>query len=250
MRGCPTTAAGSATFAAQNPGLFHAGAFADHPYPQGLPPTTVTPDEPDFAELAEIPKLERVLDYLQRVYGSHTRFPIYSTEFGYQTTPPDTEAGTVSPQTAAAWLNWSEYLTWRDPRIRSYDQYLLTDPPRGNFASGLESATGTPKPGFYAYRMPIYLPATTTDHGHPLEVWGGARPAHFATLSTHRLQRVEIQFRPASGGGFRTVATVTVTRYGYLDVKQVFPGSGTVRLAWSYPHGPQVFSRTVVVRLR
>ena len=36
------------------------------------------------------------------VYGSHTRFPIYSTEFGYQTTPPDTEAGTVSPQQAAA----------------------------------------------------------------------------------------------------------------------------------------------------
>ena len=251
LRGCPTTTAGSAAFAAQNPGLFDASGFADHPYPQGLPPNTITPDEPDFAELAEIPKLERVLDVLQRVYGSHTRFPIYSTEFGYQTTPPDTEAGTVSPQTAAVWLNWAEYLTWRDPRIRSYDQFLLTDPPRGNFASGLESATGVPKPGFYAYRMPIYLPVTTTDRGHPLEVWGGVRPAYFARRETHRPQRVEIQLRPDSGARFETVATLNLTDpYGYFDVKLVFAGSGTVRTAWTYPRGPQVFSRTVGVMLR
>jgi len=31
---------------------------------------------------------------------------------------------------AAAYLNWSEYISWRDPRIRAYNQYLLTDPPR------------------------------------------------------------------------------------------------------------------------
>ena len=70
LRHCPTDAQGSARFAADNPGLFHASAFSDHPYPQGLAPNKATPDEPDFAELAEIPKLERVLDTLQRVYGS------------------------------------------------------------------------------------------------------------------------------------------------------------------------------------
>ena len=32
------------------------------------------------------------------VYGSHKRFPIYDTEFGYQTTPPDTQAGTREPR--------------------------------------------------------------------------------------------------------------------------------------------------------
>ncbi len=87
-RGCPTTAAASKGFVAANPGLFHASGFADHPYPQGLPPNEVTPNEPDYAELAAIGKLERVLDTLQHVYGSSTRFPIWSTEFGYQTTPP------------------------------------------------------------------------------------------------------------------------------------------------------------------
>ncbi len=116
---------------------------------------------------------------MQHVYGSSKQFPIFSTEFGYQTTPPDTEAGTVSPALAAEYLNWSEYLTWRDPRIRSYDQYLLVDPPRGNFASALEFSDGTPKPGFYAYRMPIYLPVTATNRGQPLEVWGAVRPAYY-----------------------------------------------------------------------
>ena len=55
-RGCPTTPAASRQFAAQNPGLFNASGFADHPYPQGLPPNQVTPDEPDYAELAEVPE--------------------------------------------------------------------------------------------------------------------------------------------------------------------------------------------------
>jgi hypothetical protein len=250
-RKCPSTAAGSAQFASAHPALFHATALADHPYPQGLPPDQATPDEPDFAELAAIPKLEQTLDTLQRVYGSSTRFPIYSTEFGYQTTPPDREAGTVSPALAAGYLNWSEYLTWRDPRIRSYDQYLLVDSPRGNFASALEFSNGVPKPGFYAYRMPIYLPVTVTDHGHPLEVWGCVRPAKYVRLDTHKSQQVRIQFRPASGGAFRTVRTLALTdRYGYFDVLEVFPASGQVRLAWSYPHGPEIFSRTVAITLR
>jgi hypothetical protein len=251
VRGCPSTPAGSAQFAAKNPALFHATGFADHPYPQGLPPNVVTPNEPDFTELAEIPKLERVLDTLQRLYGSNTRFPIYSTEYGYQTTPPDPEAGTVSPELAAYYLNWSEYLTWRDPRIRSYDQYLLEDPPSGIFASGIETAAGTPMPGFYAYRMPIFLPVTATDKGHALEVWGCVRPFYYARLQTRRPQQVLIQFRGASGGAFTTLGSLTLTdRYGYFDVLQKFPGSGTVRLAWSYPRGPQIFSRNVQITLR
>jgi hypothetical protein len=248
LRGCPTTAAASAKFEAQNPGLFHATGWAHHPYPQGLPPNKITPNEPDFAELAEMPKFERVLDTLQRVYGSHERYPIYSTEYGYQTTPPDVEAGTVSPALAASYLNWSEYLTWRDPRLKSYDQYLLVDPPRGNFATGLLTAGGVPKPGFYAFRMPIFLPATATAKGHPLEVWGCVRPVYYVRRQTGKPQQVRIQFRSGSSGPFKTVATVPLTdRFGYFDVLQRFPASGTVRTAWSYPGGPEIFSRAVSV---
>jgi hypothetical protein len=251
IRGCPATAAGSAHFAAANPGLFHASGLADHPYPQGLPPNKVTPDEPDFAELASIGKLEQSLDSMQRAYGSNTRFPIWSTEFGYQTTPPDPEAGTVTPTIAAYYLNWSEYLTWLDPRIRSYDQYLLGDPPGGGFATGLVTATGIPKPGYYAFRMPLYLPVTETATGHPLDVWGCARPAPDAVRATHQPQLVQIQFRPAGSGSFRTLQRVAIGGSRcYFDVRQTFPGTGEVRLAWAPPHGLTEFSRIVDVTLR
>jgi hypothetical protein len=250
-RACPPTASGSAAFASAHPGLFKASGFADHPYPQGLPPNEPTPGEPDFAELAQIGKLERTLDTLQAVYGSHTRFPIWSTEFGYQTTPPDTEAGTVSPTTAARYLNWSEYLTWLDPRQRSYDQYQLQDSAAGVFATGLETDTGAPKPGLAAYRMPIFLPVTSTLSHHPLVVWGCVRPAPDAARATHRRQEVQIQFAPSPGGTFRTVQTVPLSGpHGYFEVRQTFPSSGTVRLRWSYPDGVTVFSRTVAVTLR
>ena len=35
----------------------------------------------------------------------------------------------------------------------------------------------------------------------------------------------------------------------YFDVLLKFPSTGSVRLAWSYPGGPQIFSRTVSVHL-
>ncbi len=251
VRGCPATAAGSAQFAAANPGLFHATGFADHPYSQGLPPNEPTPDEPDYAELAAIGTLESALDRMQRVYGSTTKFPIWSTEFGYQTTPPDPETGTVTPAKAAYYLNWAEYLTWLDPRVRSYDQYLLTDPPTGYFASGLLTAAGVPKPGYYAFQMPLFLPVTATTTGHPLDVWGCVRPAPDARRRTHRTQIVQIQYRPGGGGVFRTVSRVALTgKYGYFEVRHTFPGSGAVRLAWTPPHATTQFSRTVEITLR
>ncbi len=90
------------------------------------------------------------------VYHGTARLPIWSTEFGYQTTPPDPEESTVSPTTAAYYLNWAEYITYENPRLKSFDQFLLTDPPSGIFASGLLTAAGTPKPGYFAYRIPCF----------------------------------------------------------------------------------------------
>ena len=147
-------------------------------------------------------------------------------------------------------MNWAEYLSWLNPRIRSYDQYLLVDAPNGTFSTALEFASGVPKATYAAYRMPLYLPATTAGHGQKLEVWGCVRPAHYAQLSTGRAQQVEIQFAPASGGHFSTVHVVPLTGPGcYFDVVERFPGSGTVRLRWSYPHGPAIYSRNVRITL-
>jgi hypothetical protein len=246
-RGCPATAAGSARFAAENPGLFHASGFADHPYQQGLAPDQRTPDSGDDTELAQIPTLERLLDQVNRIYSSDTKFPIWSTEFGYETNPPNLV--TVPMKTAAYYLNWAQYITWSDPRIKSDDQYLLDDPPNANgFTTGLDFADGKPKPIYAAYRMPLYLPVSTTTNGKPLVVWGQVRPAPDAHSQTHKVQTVEIQF--AGHGPFKTVQTVQLTDpNGYFDVHQHFPSTGRVRLRWTYPDGKTIYSRTAPITI-
>jgi hypothetical protein len=252
-RGCPSDAAGSQQFATAHPALFEAGGFADHPYPQGqIAPNVPTPDEPDYADLAALPNLEHTLDRARAAYGSHPMLPIYSTEFGFQTDPPETLSRAIDPVKAAYYMNWSEYLSWRNPRLLSYDQYLLTDPPGasslGGFATGLQFSNGTPKATYQAYVMPLYLPLAQTKRGQAIEVWGDVRPAHYAQLTTHSSQRVRVQFRPNSAQSFQTLKTVTLTNQnGYFDTAMSFDQTGTLRLAWSYPHGPTIYSRPVTV---
>jgi len=237
--GCP---ASPASFRAAHPGLFAASGFADHPYPVNLPPTRATANDRDFTEFSQLPNLEKVLDRVQRTYSSTKRFPIYITEYGYVTNPPNNSQPFVSPATAAVYLNWAEYLSWRDPRIATTMQYLLRDPnPRvgvpefGGFATGLRFFGGTPKPTLAAYRMPLFLPSTSaTARQRTLEVWGCVRPAHYAALATHRAQTALIQFRRGSRGGFATIKRVPITDpRGYFDVRVAFPASGAVRIAWS-----------------
>jgi hypothetical protein len=251
-RGCPTTAAASAQFASQNPALFKAPGFAIHPYSfSSLPPNVRIPGEPDYAELAAMPELESTLDRLQQVYGSNKKFPIWSTEFGYITNPPNDQY-TITPALAAYYLNWAEYMTWQDPRLKSFDQFLITDPPGTTvFATGLKTAAGQPKPAFDAFRMPLYLPVTRGAANQPLLVWGEVRPAPDAARTTHRRQQVEVQFRAASGGDFTTLTTVPLSNpNGYFEIRQVFPSTGSVRLRWTYPNHQIVFSRTVDITVQ
>jgi hypothetical protein len=251
-RGCPANGAGSAQFRSQNPLLFNATAFAVHPYSQGLPPSLSTTGldkigfDPDVIDFQGIPRAEQALDRVYRSYGSHRHIPIVSTEYAYVNGSPIS----LPQATAAFYMNWAEYLSWKQPRLWSYAQYLFIDPPVGKaystFYSGLETANGQHKQSFAAYRMPIYLPVTSAKKGASLELWGGIRPSVNYGSAT-----AEIQFQ-APGGQFSTVATVTKTNsVGYFDTHVSFPGSGNVRLAWSYPSGPlsgaTIYSRVVVL---
>jgi hypothetical protein len=256
--GCPTTAAASRRFRARNPGLFDAGGFGIHPYSFNLPPTKADSTDPDYVEFSEIPHLIAVLDRVQRSYGSSMRPMIYNTEFGYITNPPNatTHDGShfVSPRTAAAYINWTEYVSWRDPRIATTMQYLLYDPsPKaGGFATGLISYNSAVKPTYDAYRLPLYLPHPSATRGRGIEVWGCVRPAHYASLDSGGSQQyVKIQFKRRRGGAFQTLSTAPITNVrGYFDVHIKFPTSGSVRLAWTYPSGQPIFSRTVTVGVR
>lgn len=239
--GCPRTASGSRRFRSQNPGLFKASGFAEHPYPGNLPPNKDASRDPDYATFPHLPREWRLLDRVNRIYGSRTHYSIYNDEYGYITNPP-THGNFVSPTTAAYYMNWAEYLSWKTARIASYMQYPLVDqPPKpagqpGGFNSGLETAKGTKKPEFNAYRLPLYLPSTKARHGRSLEVWGCARPAHSEHAVTGQPQAVQIQFQRGSRGSFTTLRTLTVSdSRGYFDLRVTLPESGTVRVAYTYP---------------
>jgi hypothetical protein len=252
IRGCPTTAAGSRQFVAKNSALFRAAGFADHPYMRWYPPSREQFPDRNSASLGEIGNLTRALDRVQHVYGSHERFPIYDTEFGYITTPPKHDSKKtpwVSQSTGAYYLNWAEYISWRNPRIRSFSQYLLYDPlpalasnDFGGFASGLLTfGRHAQKATYAAWRLPLYMPVTSPRRGRRLEVWGCARPARFAQIDTGETQVVQIQFQRGSRGPFAPLRQVTVSGSScYFDLHMAFPGSGTVRLAWTYPTSDQL----------
>jgi hypothetical protein len=239
-RGCPTSAAGSRRFRARNPGLFEAGGVGDHPYQGGQAPIgTRRQIDSNASGFPQLGRFGKLLDGVNRAYGSRKRYPIYNDEFGYITRPPSGPRH-VTPAIAAHYLNWSEYVSWKNPRVASYAQYLLDDPQpidgSAGFASGLLTSEGVPKATYAAYRLPLYLPRTSLRSTRAAEVWGCARPAHFMALDTGLPQMVAIEFQRHRRGPFQTLATVPASSLnGYFDVHVRFPASGSVRLAYVYP---------------
>jgi len=238
LRGCPTRNQARA-FRAAHPGLFGASGFAHHPYQLLLAPTL--PSDPDSVATADIPRLTGTLDGIFRAYRSGRRLPIYDTEFGYESRPPSPFG--VPLFTQAAYLNEAEFMGYRNPRLVSYSQFLLTDSSNAQqFQTGLELRGGRPKPALGAYRTPIWIPNSVSSSGR-FRVWGLFRPGRREGVST-----AAIQFAPF-GRRFATVATASAAHgRGYVDRTIRLPRSGWVRLAWRDPasHGT-AFSRSVAV---
>ena len=95
--------------------------------------------------LGNIDVLEREVT---RLYG---RIPIWVTEYGYQTNPPDSVFG-VSWARQADYLEEAFAIAEDDPRITIMLWFLLRDEPDvTRWQSGLISAGGVRKPAFAAF---------------------------------------------------------------------------------------------------
>jgi hypothetical protein len=255
--GCPTNAAGSRRFRRQNPGLFSASGFADHPYDGGQSPVSKKGNKVDYAIFADFGNLESTLDRANRAYGSRKHFAIYNTEYGEITSPPKRRPY-PSPAVAAYYINWAEYLSWKSGRVASYMQYLLKDPPPNagaysGFASGLEFYNGKQKATWAAYQLPVYMPHTSFSRRANQEIWGDARPAPFMRKDGHGNQLVSIQVDR------KTVKTARVNG-GYFDLRMKFAkGRHSVRLAYTFPKtdaflpvsdlGKTVYSRSFTIKV-
>ena len=238
IRGCPTSRQARA-FPAAHPGLFAATGYAHHPYQLLLAPTR--PSDPDSVATADLPRLTGTLDRIFAAYRQTRRIPIYNTEFGYESRPPSAFGVPLGLQ--AAYLNESEFMGYRNPRLHSYSQFLLTDSAgAGLFQTGLVQRNGRRKPAYGAYRAPIWVPRTVSRAGR-FRVWGLLRPGRREGVRTASIQFARF------GRRFATVATASAARArGYVDRTVRVPASGWIRLVWRDPAiRGTTFSRAVAV---
>ena len=259
--GCPMHESAHG-FVTRNPALFYAAGYAHHPYYFLFPPNYSSPD-PDFVPLANLGRLERALNRIFASYGVNRRIPIYLTEYGYQTNPPDPYE-VVSPARQAVYLNEADSMAWRAPRVRSVAQFLLYDagpnsayPPSSyeywdTFQTGLmfgpgTSLSGRPKPAFTAYRLPIWIPDASVRRRATMMIWGMLRLA-----PRNAAQTALIRWRSRPGQRFRTFATVNVPvgAAGYFTTRVTPPGTGQIRIAWHSASGQTSASRIVGVTVR
>jgi hypothetical protein len=227
-RGCPA-ATSPGEFRAAHPGLFAATGYAHHPYELIFPPNR-KPRHSDWYTIANLHSLSSLLRRVRARFGFGGGFPLYLTEFGYQTDPPDPVG--VTPREQARYLNQAEYLAYRNRSVRTLSQFLLYDDDEAmpaTFQTGLRYLDGSAKPSAAAYAFALFLPAPHIRRGHRLHVWGLLRAA-----PNGQAHRVDVLFRArGSKGRFRRIARLrTQPARGYVDGRVRVRRSGSIRLRW------------------
>jgi hypothetical protein len=237
-RGCPASF-DAAGFAAAHPGLFGASGWAHHPYSLTSAPR-VRDKNRDDATLSGVPRLTRTLDRAFKAYGQRAKLPVWMTEYGYQTNPPDPTIG-VSFSRQADWLGQATALAYRNPRIASFAQFLLVDDgpikqykpndPRywGTFQTGLVTGEGRHKTAYESFKRPIAVSPQRVRAGHAVRVIGQLRTAAAGQALT-----ADVQFRARGAKKWSRVARVAVAgQRAFADTKVKATRSGTYRIAWS-----------------
>src|SRR5829696_7058037 len=204
---------------------FAVAGFAHHPYQRGgSRPPAEPPQAAGEITISSPSRLRRVLDAAARARRIPRHLPVYYTEFGFQTNPPDRIFG-VRVALQPAYINQSDWMAYQDRRVRAVAQYkLLDEAALSSFQSGLRFIDGRPKPAYAAYRLPIWV----SGRGSRVRVYGQVRPAADSTP-----QVVQIQHRPRRGGAFTTVKTVTVRSRKGQFLTRVRRQAGVYRLQWN-----------------
>jgi hypothetical protein len=219
---------------------FPVTGYAHHPYTKKNPPNV--PDRsPGAITIANIGDLESILDGSGNVSAG---LPILSTEFGYESNPPDPFTG-IPQETQADWIDQGEAMMYNDPRITGNTQFLLRDaPPNSRFSpssrrywftyqSGLYNADDTPKPAAQAYAMPLVATplGTNPDGTTALSIWGQLR---FRANNAPPTE-VQLQFRPQGSTDWtNTGPPIGVTDpLGFYQGQVAIPFAGVVRAVWT-----------------
>lgn len=207
---------------------FKASGLAYHPYNFINGPLKAETVSKDNATIRYLPRVERLLDQAYKAKHLATKkLKIYSSEFGFQTNPPDTKAG-YSMSKVPYYLNLSEYMTWLDPRVATYAQYLIIDDANvDSFQTGLRFVDGTIKPTVYAAFQTPFM-AIKGKSANRITVWGCLRAKPSGTVSA------ELQVK--DGSDWTTVKKIPVSAssgYFMQSVAVSAANSKTFRIKWS-----------------
>ena len=156
------------------------------------------------------------------------------------------------------WSTWAEHIAYRNPRIASMAQFLLSDDvpdksfrrsdPRRwrTWQSGLYDSQGQPKPAAAEYVIPIRIEPAEVPSGQPVTVFGIARAAPKGLELIAR-----IQFKTAAGD-WETLKELPVNNpRTYIETTVVPPSSGELRILWVHPPtGGEAPTRAVRVTVR
>jgi hypothetical protein len=237
LRGCPTTSGARASFVASNPGLFAARGWAHHPYNRYFRPNWRHPER-NSVTMGDLRRMISALDRVFFRWRSSGQVPVWITEHGYQTDPPDPTAR-VRPFRAGTYIAEADFIAYRNPRVASTAQFLLfDDAPRrkysrrmpriywGTWQSGLFTEFGNAKPALDFFRHPIALGGR---RGRSVRVWGQYRPADAGAGPAAR-----IEFQGFGQRDWRTLQSVSVqSARAFLDQRVAVPRSGRLRIVWT-----------------
>jgi hypothetical protein len=143
-----------AKYLAKVPGLKF-DAWAHHPYPTSpnLPPTQKV-RYPNVT-LSTLPKFEQDL---QKFF--HRSVPVWITEYGHETKPPDPRG--VSNATQAGYAVQALNIAKNDPNVQMFIWFVFHDSPGNPWQSGLYGASGNQKPAYGAFSAVARLIDGTT----------------------------------------------------------------------------------------
>ena len=218
-------------------GRFEVTGYAHHPYSVVAPPETGRPN-PDEITLADRDRLVAILDAAAGLGRLPPELPLWWTEYGYQTLPPDPVRG-VTLDDQAAWLVRAEHMAYLDPRAGAMSQFLMRDDvprtrlgrsnPRywSTYQSGLRFADGRRKPAYDSYQLGLDAPARVPP-GAPLRLWGFLRAA-----PNGEPQRVQLELQAPGTDAFVPVGDpVEVPQErGYFEAEPA-ARTGSWRFTW------------------
>ena len=208
--------------------------FSHHPYALELPPWANDP-RPETARIGDLDRMTRLLTQLHERGRTERELPLYLTEFGYQTNPPD-PTWEITLEDQARWLPEAERVARSFPAVRGTAQFTVRDLPERlgpdlrtrwrDYQAGLRYEDGRAKPAHAAYALG--LTAERVDGG--VRFWGLVRPGEGPRPALVSVRQPD--------GSWRTLFATTTLEDGTFAAIVNAPADATFRLESGDRAGP------------